>query len=171
MTLHDTPDLTTLDSTLARELVIDVLRAAGRHEEQSHGAARRVAFRTTRYLIEGATRAGLPANAIADALDVKPGTLRTRLGVDGLVEPSLFAKFAHVTVRELELWRTSGQIELAGPDPGGVIGYHASELIAALVRYSLLTKPTRTASEDLAAAALFKPSRDDPPTIRHVSGL
>lgn len=168
MALNDAPDLAALDSSRGQELVIEVLRAAARHEAESHGPARRAAFRTTRYLIEGATLAGLPAPAIAEALGVKPGTLRTRRGVDGLIEPALFAELAGIAEEDIERWRRSAQIELIGPDPSGMIGYRASELLAARIRDALLTGPVRTAAESIAAAALYKPARDEPPTTRYI---
>ncbi|KJC63523.1 hypothetical protein [Agreia bicolorata] len=124
-----------------QDRVIGILRAASHRETESHGPDRRIAFRTTRHLIEGAQRSGLTDTAIAEALGVKRDTIRSRSGVDGIIDPAIFVELASITHSDIEQWREDRHLELIGPDRGGLVGYRASELLSAVVRDALLADP------------------------------
>lgn len=115
--------------------VLDVLHAAAAAERAAAGSALRIAYRTSRHLLGGALQLGLATGAIADALGVRPSSVRARSNVDGLVDGHRFAALAGISLSELSEWEHEGLIRLQGPDNGGMYGYQASTLLGAHIYY------------------------------------
>ncbi|MBF4514136.1 hypothetical protein ITJ66_16745 [Plantibacter sp. VKM Ac-2885] len=151
MTAHGVSEPPPSLVTAEQRVIVELLQRAALAETQSQGPDLRVAFRITRYLIEGAIRSGLASAVIADALGVKPDTVRSRRGIDGLLGAEVFARLADITEGDIERWRAAGQIERLGPDLGGTIGYRASSLIAARMNLAASQNPQASHSRLLVA--------------------
>jgi len=121
--------VTLVDSSVQR--VLAVLRAAVAAETIAEGSARRIAYRTSRHLFGGAIQLGISTMIIADAVGVRPDTIRSRSNLDGLVDGPHFTALSGLPETQVGKWEEAGLIHLEGPDPAGIYGYRASTLLRA----------------------------------------
>jgi hypothetical protein len=117
---------------VAAQRILQVIQAAHLAETDARGPERRPAFRVTRYVLGGAARLGISPALVGAVLGVRADTVRTRMGVDGLIDAGTFAALAGVTETDIGDWERNGLIHWDRSDHGGVHGYRASELLRAL---------------------------------------
>lgn len=110
-----------------------LLTAALQAEREAHGAERREAFRTTRYLLAGCRSTGIPMAQLAELMGVQPESLRTRSTTDGLIPAQQFTLLAALPADATTRWEQNGILPAATVDERGQISYPASALIAALL--------------------------------------
>jgi hypothetical protein len=87
-----------------QQLVVEVIRTAARLEAEASGSGRRAAFRSSRYLLAGATAVGISTGVLADALGVKADTVRTRAGHDGPISAAEFAALSGIPIGRIHSW-------------------------------------------------------------------
>ncbi|MBF4625789.1 hypothetical protein [Clavibacter sp. VKM Ac-2872] len=120
--MHDVP-----------ESIRRLLLAAAAEEGTAAGPDLREANRTTRYLLAGCRRAGVPVPGLAALLDVRVEAIRSRGSSDGIVSGAAFARLSGMTLDDVTRWQRDGLLPPATPDALHRTGYPASALVAAML--------------------------------------